>query len=193
MRDTELAQIELGDALLGLARAAIAHHLGRGPRPLVPDDARLRARGATFVTLTEDGELRGCIGSLRRSRPLGEDVIANAVAAASEDPRFEPLQADELDKVGVEVSLLSEPEYLELADEDALLAQLRPHEDGLILFSGCRSATFLPQVWEQLPAPRDFLAALKRKAGLTPDRPVPGLMAARYQVRKWKETRAEAS
>lgn len=193
MRDTELAQIELGDALLGLARAAIAHHLGRGPRPLVPDDARLRARGATFVTLTEDGELRGCIGSLRRSRPLGEDVIANAVAAASEDPRFEPLQADELDKVGVEVSLLSDPEYLEFADEDALLAQLRPHEDGLILFSGCRSATFLPQVWEQLPAPRDFLAALKRKAGLTPDRPVPGLMAARYQVRKWKETRAEAS
>lgn len=193
MRDTELAQIELGDALLGLARAAIAHRLGRGPRPLVPDDARLRARGATFVTLTEDGELRGCIGSLRRSRPLGEDVIANAVAAASEDPRFEPLQADELDKVGVEVSLLSEPEYLEFADEDALLAQLRPHEDGLILFSGCRSATFLPQVWEQLPAPRDFLAALKRKAGLTPDRPVPGLMAARYQVRKWKETRAEAS
>lgn len=193
MRDTELAQIELGDALLGLARAAIAHHLGRGPRPLVPDDVRLRARGATFVTLTEDGELRGCIGSLRRSRPLGEDVIANAVAAASEDPRFEPLQADELDKVGVEVSLLSDPEYLEFADEDALLTQLRPHEDGLILFSGCRSATFLPQVWEQLPAPRDFLAALKRKAGLTPDRPVPGLMAARYQVRKWKETRAEAS
>lgn len=193
MHDTELAETELGDTLLGLARAAIAHHLGRGPQPVVPDEARLRERGATFVTLTEDGELRGCIGSLRRGRALAEDVIANAVAAASADPRFEPLQAGELDRIRVEVSLLSEPEYLEFADEDALLAQLRPNEDGLIVFSGCRSATFLPQVWEQLPVPRDFLAALKRKAGLAPDRPVPGLMAARYQVRKWKEAEAEAS
>ena len=184
---------DLGSTLLALARQAIAHHLGRAPAPVVPDDPRLHAKGASFITLTKDGELRGCIGSLRRSRTLGDDVLANAVAAAMEDPRFAPLEADELDAVTVEVSLLSDPEYLEFAGEEALLAQLRPGEDGLIIFSGCRSATFLPQVWEQLPEPQQFLAALKHKAGLSTHREVAGLMAARYQVQKWKETEAEAS
>lgn len=184
---------ELGPILLGLARRSIAHRLGRGSAPTIPDDPRLREKGATFVTLTMDGELRGCIGSLRRSRALGEDVIHNAVAAAMEDPRFPPLSAAEFDAVTVEVSLLSEPEFLEFSGEQALLAQLRPGEDGLIIFSGCRSATFLPQVWEQLPEPQQFLAALKHKAGLPTNREVAGLMAARYHVRKWKETEAEAS
>ena len=184
---------ELGPILLGLARRAIAHRLGRGPAPTIPDDPRLREKGATFVTLTMDGELRGCIGSLRRSRALGEDVIHNAVAAAMEDPRFPPLSAAEFDAVTVEVSLLSEPEFLEFSGEQALLAQLRPGDDGLIIFSGCRSATFLPQVWEQLPEPQQFLAALKHKAGLPTNREAAGLMAARYHVRKWKETEAEAS
>ena len=182
MHDTEL-----GPILLRLARTAIAHNLGRGPRPSLPEDERLHERGASFVTLTENGDLRGCIGSLRRSRPLGEDVIANAIAAATQDPRFQPLTGDELDTVCIEVSVLSEPEFIDFADETALLAQLRPHEDGLILFSGCRSATFLPQVWTQLPTPEAFLAALKRKAGLPTDRPGPGLMAARYRVQKWSE------
>ena len=129
----------------------------------------------------------------RLSRKLGDDVLANAVAAAMEDPRFAPLEADELDAVTVEVSLLSDPEYLEFAGEEALLAQLRPGEDGLIIFSGCRSATFLPQVWEQLPDPHQFLAALKHKAGLPTHRETAGLMAARYHVQKWKETEQEAS
>ena len=184
---------DLGHTLLALARQAIAHRLGRAPAPVVPNDPRLHEKGATFVTLTKDGDLRGCIGSLRRSRRLGEDVLANAVAAAMEDPRFAPLEADELDTVTVEVSLLSDPEYLEFAGEEALLAQLRPGEDGLIIFSGCRSATFLPQVWEQLPEPHQFLAALKHKAGLPTHREAAGLMAARYHVRKWKETAQEAS
>ena len=188
MRDTDL-----GNTLLALARQAIAHRLGRVPAPVVPDDLRLHERGATFVTLTQDGELRGCIGSLRRARTLGEDVLANAVAAAMEDPRFAPLDADELDTITIEVSLLSEPEFLEFAGEEALLAQLRPGEDGLIIFSGCRSATFLPQVWEQLPDPHQFLAALKHKAGLPTHRETAGLMAARYHVQKWKETEQEAS
>lgn len=183
---------ELGNTLLRLARQAIAHHLGLGPAPGVDDDPRLRERGATFVTLTMGGELRGCIGSLRRQRPLGEDVIINAIAAASKDPRFPPLSTDEIDDVHVEVSLLSEPEFIDFSDEAELLHQLRPHEDGLILFSGCRSATFLPQVWEQLPDPPDFLAALKRKAGMPVGRPVDGLMAARYTVEKWEEAEKEA-
>ena len=184
---------DLGHTLLALARQAIAHHLGRAPAPVVPDDPRLHAKGATFITLTKDGDLRGCIGSLRRSRTLGDDVLANAVAAAMEDPRFPPLEAEELDAIAIEVSVLSEPEFLDFFGEEELLAQLRPGEDGLIIFSGCRSATFLPQVWEQLPEPQQFLAALKHKAGLSPHREVAGLMAARYQVQKWKETEAEAS
>jgi AmmeMemoRadiSam system protein A len=186
------ANTDLGATLLTLARQAIAHELGLAPSPRVGDDPQLHARGATFVTLTLNGELRGCMGSLRRQRPLGEDVIANAVAAASKDPRFAPLSVREFDDVHVEVSLLSEPEFIDFADEADLLRQLRPHEDGLILFAGCGSATFLPQVWEQLPEPRKFLAALKRKAGMPVGRPVDGLMAARYAVEKWEEPRQEA-
>lgn len=178
---------DLGAPLLARARRAIAHHLGLAAAPAASADTRLTARGATFVTLKKHGELRGCIGSLRAQRPLADDVAANAVAAASRDPRFAPLSASEFDDVDIEVSLLSEPEFIDFHDEADLLAQLRPGEDGLILFAGCRSATFLPQVWEQLPEPREFLAALKHKAGLDPLRPVDGLMAARYHVQKWRE------
>ncbi len=188
-----MSDTDFGTTLLKLARQAIAHRLGRGPAPEVPDDARLHQKGATFITLTRDGELRGCIGSLRRSRQLGEDIIANAVSAAMEDPRFPPLTAGELDTIAIEVSVLSEPEFLDFFGEEELLAQLRPGEDGLIIFSGCRSATFLPQVWEQLPEPRQFLAALKHKAGLPTNREVVELMAARYHVQKWKETEQEPS
>lgn len=183
---------DLGLQLLSLARRAIAHRLGLGPAAQPGEDPRLHDRGATFVTLTQDGELRGCIGSLRRQRNLGDDLIHNAVAAACEDPRFAPLTPAEFDAVRIEVSLLSEPDFLEFSDEADLLRQLRPHVDGLILFAGCRSATFLPQVWESLPEPRQFLAALKRKAGMPADRPVDGLMAARYTVQKWEEPAQES-
>ena len=188
-----MSDTELGPLLLRLARAAIAHHLGLGSRPEPVGDPRLDARGATFVTLTLDDELRGCIGSLRRTRKLGEDVIHNAVAAAFEDPRFPPLSRAEFERIAIEVSLLSEPEFIEFSTEAELMQQLRPHQDGLILFAGCRSATFLPQVWEQLPEPADFLAALKRKAGMPTARPVDGLMAARYAVQKWHEPERESS
>lgn len=176
---------ELGPILLDRARRAIAHTLGTAPAPAA--DPRLEERGATFVTLTRNGELRGCVGSVRAQRSLGEDVVYNAVGAATRDPRFPPLTRSELDGIRIEVSLLSEPEFLDFADEAGLLRQLRPGVDGLLLFAGCRSATFLPQVWEQLNEPEAFLAALKRKAGLPVERPANNLMAARYTVRKWKE------
>lgn len=177
---------ELGDILLSRARHAIAHELGAEPLP-PPDDPRLSDRAATFVTLRREGALRGCIGSVRPQRSLAEDVVLNAVGAAVRDPRFPPMTRGELPDVSVEVSLLSPPEFIEFSGEDDLLGRLRPGIDGLILFSGCSSATFLPQVWEQLPEPAKFLSALKQKAGLAPDRPAPNLMAAIYQVRKWKE------
>ena len=120
-------------------------------------------------------------------------VLGGPVDGAAPDPTSWIGQVMRVPGEPVEVSLLSDPEYLEFAGEEALLAQLRPGEDGLIIFSGCRSATFLPQVWEQLPEPHQFLAALKRKAGLPTHRETAGLMAARYHVRKWKETEQEAS
>ena len=177
---------ELGQILLAQARRAIADALGL-PAPDAPDDPRLAGRGATFVTLTLGGELRGCIGSLNAHRPLGQDVRDNAVAAALRDPRFPPLTAAEFAEVRVEVSLLTEPDFIEFRDEADALAQLEPGRDGVIFFNGCQRATFLPQVWEQLPERRQFMAALKQKARLPPDFWGPNVMIARYHVRKWHE------
>lgn len=176
----------LGRVLLSQARLAIGTALAQ-PAPPALDDPRLTERGATFVTLTLDGELRGCIGSLNAHRPLGEDVRDNAVAAALRDSRFSPLSAAEFKRVRVEVSLLTEPDFIDFKDEADALAQLEPGRDGVILFNGCQKATFLPQVWEQLPDRRTFMAALKQKARLPVDFWSPNIMIARYHVNKWKE------
>ncbi|ENO87900.1 AmmeMemoRadiSam system protein A [Thauera linaloolentis] len=184
---------EPGPLLLRLAREAIAHHLGLGPAPEAGSHPCLAERGATFVTLTVDGQMRGSIGSVRRTRPLGADVIANAVAAASQDPRFRPLDGSEFTRLEIEVCLLDEPEFIDFSDEADLLRRLRPHEDGVILFSGCRGTTLLPGMWAQLPRPELFLAALKEKAGIPIERPVDGLMAARYGVRTWRTDGTYAS
>ena len=177
---------QLGQILLAQARKAIADALGL-PAAAAPDHPQLAERGATFVTLTLDGELRGCIGSLNAHRPLGQDVRDNAVSAALRDPRFPPLSAAEFADVRVEVSLLTEPDFIEFRDEADALAQLVPGRDGVIFFNGCQRATFLPQVWEQLPERRQFMAALKQKARLPVDFWGPNVMIARYQVRKWHE------
>ena len=177
---------QLGQVLLAQARKAIADALGL-PAPAAPDHPQLAERGATFVTLTLDGELRGCIGSLNAHRPLGQDVRDNAVSAALRDPRFPPLSAAEFASVQVEVSLLTEPDFIEFRDEADALAQLVPGRDGVIFFNGCQRATFLPQVWEQLPERRQFMAALKQKARLPVDFWGPNVMIARYQVQKWHE------
>lgn len=177
---------DLGDRLLTRARAAIEHALGLRDAP-PDDDPALTERGATFVTLTRDGKLRGCIGSIKPQRSLAEDVAANAQAAALRDTRFSPLTADEWPGVRVEVSQLGRAEFIEATDEATVLERLRPGEDGVILFNGCQQATFLPQVWEQLPEPRAFLAALKVKAGLSADFWGPAIMVATYPVRKWRE------
>lgn len=178
---------ELGPRLLARARAAIEHALGLRPEA-PPIDPALAERGATFVTLKRHGQLRGCIGSLQPQRPLGEDVAANAVAAALRDPRFAALTADEWPDIRLEVSLLGRAEFLDASTEDEVLAKLRPGEDGVIFFNGCQRATFLPQVWEQLPEPRQFLAELKKKARLPADFWGPSVMVATYPVLKWKET-----
>jgi AmmeMemoRadiSam system protein A len=177
---------DLGRALLTIARSAIAERLGL-PRSAEVSHAGLQQPSATFVTLKQSGELRGCMGSLQALRPLGADVCHNAIAAAFRDPRFAPLVAAELEETSVEVSLLSTSERVEVATEDELLARLRPGVDGLILQFGWHRATFLPQVWEHLVERREFLSELKRKAGLPADFWSPALNVFRYEVTKWVE------
>jgi len=177
-----------GQTLLTLARSAIAAHLDL-PADEVALQDWLRAPGATFVTLTQRGDLRGCIGSLAAHRPLHQDVEANALAAAFRDPRFAPLQRHELDITRVEVSLLSAAQPMQFSSEAEALSLLQPGEDGVILETGRYRSTFLPQVWEQLPTPEAFLAQLKRKAGLPADFWSDDLRLSRYRVTKWKETR----
>lgn len=176
----------LGVALIALARAAISRELGL-PLPEVKPHPRLNDPGAVFVTLTQHGRLRGCIGSLEAWRPLAQDVQQNAVAAAFRDPRFEPLTAGEFPRTCVEVSLLSTPEPMHFSSEDDALAQLVPGHDGVIFECDGRRSTFLPQVWEQLPEPREFMANLKQKAGLPAGFWQPDVSLSRYRVEKWKE------
>jgi hypothetical protein len=181
------AEPDLGAALLARARNAIAGRLGAA---LVPEPAhpQLADHGATFVTLHDArGQLRGCIGRLLAIDRLDADVRHNAVQAAFADPRFKPVSAGEWPTLAVEVSLLGAPEPLPPAASEAeALRSIEPGIDGLILEWRGHRATFLPQVWEQLPAPREFMAALKRKAGLAADFWAPDVKLERYRARKFK-------
>ena len=179
---------ELGAALLRLARAAIGEQLGK-PAPAGASQARLQEPGATFVTLTQQGQLRGCIGSLEAHRALLHDVRENALAAAFRDPRFSPLAEEEFEITRVEVSLLTTPEPLAFRDEADFMAQLRPGVDGIVFQYGRHRSTFLPQVWESLPDSVQFMQQLKRKAGLPPNFWHQEVTIARYEVTKWKEGR----
>ena len=174
-----------GRVLLDIARAAIAE----GPEARAAFDWReewLRAPAASFVTLREAGELRGCIGSVDAYRPLGDDVARNAHAAAYRDPRFPPVRPAEIPALDVEVSVLTPRVPLAAASEDEALAKLRPGEDGLYLEYQDFHATFLPQVWESLPEPRAFLDELRRKARLPARFWHPDLRLSRYGVEKYK-------
>ncbi len=173
---------------MALARDAIARELGeRPPTPCLPRPGWLDTPGAVFVTLTRHGRLRGCIGSLEAHRPLWRDLEANARAAAFDDPRFPPMTPAEWPDTRVEVSVLSPARPMDFSGEEEALAQLRPGIDGVILEYGWHRATFLPQVWEQLPDPLEFMAHLKNKAGLAPDFWADGIRLSRYSVDKFKE------
>ena len=173
---------------MALARQALHEAVG-GP-PVEVDgapDPELERPGACFVTLTKDGELRGCIGALDARRPLAEDVRHNTRAAALEDSRFPPVTASELDRIELEVSVLSPLEPLEHEDERDLLRRLRPGVDGLVIQHGAHRATYLPQVWKSLPEPRRFLRELKIKAGLHPDFWADDMRAWRFTVESFRE------
>lgn len=161
--------VPLQQQLLRVARQSIAYTLDNGREFMLRAadfSDELQQRRATFVTLTIQGQLRGCIGTLEAYRPLVEDVAGNACAAAFQDPRFAPLARPELERIVIHVSVLSPSEPMTFSSEDDLVRQLRPGIDGLIIQQGSRRSTFLPSVWEQLPDPAKFLLHLKHKAGI---------------------------
>jgi len=178
--------------LLRLAREAMETAV-RG-RALEPLDTKsltplLRADGASFVTLTIDEDLRGCIGALEAYQPLAEDVREHAIAAALQDPRFSPVRESELSRIMLEVSRLTAPQLLEYSSSDDLLKKLHPHVDGVILRDGHRRATFLPQVWEKIPDPAEFLGHLCQKMGVRANYwRETKLQVQIYQVEEFHET-----
>jgi AmmeMemoRadiSam system protein A len=176
--------------LLQVARQSIHEGLLTG-EPDVPDpgldEASLLEPGASFVTLTIENHLRGCIGSLQAGRPLLVDVAENAFSAAFRDPRFNSLKADEFPRLHICIALLGNPELLPVSSEQDLCAQLRPGVDGLILSDGERRATFLPSVWSQLNSPEAFVRRLKEKGGWPTDYWGPEIICERYTVETFEE------
>ncbi|MFA5626770.1 MAG: AmmeMemoRadiSam system protein A [Thiohalomonadaceae bacterium] len=179
--------------LLRVAESAIQHGLEHGSTISIDAKdypAELRSIQASFVTLHHRDKLRGCIGSLTAIRPLVEDVARHAYAAAFEDPRFTPLSQAELPDLTIHISILSRPEPLQFANEAELLQQLRPGIDGIILQDQNHRATFLPSVWESLPAADNFWQQLKRKAGLPADWWSNTLQVERYTTQNFTHSQA---
>ncbi len=178
-----------GRVLVDLARKTIADRLGvNAGEVTIPKDPVFSSRRGTFVTLKIDHELRGCIGNLGPDEKVVDGIRRNAINAAFNDFRFSPLTRDELDKIDIEVSILTEPRPLAHEGGADLLSKLRPHVDGVIIRQGGAGATFLPQVWEQLPDPREFMEHLCRKAGLSKDAwKSRNLGVSTYQVQYFEE------
>ena len=182
-----MTTINQGEILLPIARSSIAEALGQ-KHEAIEDAPWLKQQAACFVTLTQQGKLRGCIGTLEAFRSLLDDVKSNAIAAAFKDTRFSPLISEELNDTEIEISLLSAMQALNFSNEQEALTQLKPGIDGVVLEFGRYRSTFLPQVWQQLPATTDFMAQLKQKAGLNADFWADEIKLSRYTVSKWKES-----
>lgn len=176
---------------LRLARQALQSRAARGKAPAIhlPSfPAVMQGQSATFVTLTLEDRLRGCIGSLKAHRPMASDIMENAIKAGFEDPRFAPVTADELKNCQIEIALLSRPAPMTFLDQDDLLNQLVPGRDGLILQSNSHRGTFLPKVWDSLPTPEAFFSGLRVKAGLSRDHWSPDMKIWRYMAEAFEES-----
>jgi len=177
--------------LLAFARESIVNAVAGRRLPALPENRLtepLRAQGAAFVTLTIAGDLRGCIGSLQAYRPLVEDVQQHAVDAALNDYRFQPVSDIEVPLLEIEISVLTKPEPLRYSSPEELPKLLKPNQDGVVLRDGSLSATFLPQVWEQLPTPEVFLGHLCQKMGVSADHWRRKLLnVSIYHVEEFKE------
>jgi AmmeMemoRadiSam system protein A len=175
-----------GEALLDVAVASVRYGLAHGkPLPVRAEEfaPALRKAGASFVTLHAGAALRGCIGTARAWRALIADVAGNGFAAAFEDPRFDEVTPDRLGELDIELSLLGAPVPIAASSEAELIAALAPGRDGVILSEGARRSLFLPQVWDTVPDPAEFLRHLKDKAGWDKDYWSPCIVAERFEVR----------
>ncbi len=181
--------------LLDLAHQSIVAAVTQDRTPRVELDSlpdRLQQPGASFVTLTRSGLLRGCIGTLKREFPLAQDVVQRAAAAATDDPRFPPLQTDEIEDTVIEISVLTTPQSLEYNAPDEIPNLLVPGRDGVTIVHGFKKATFLPQVWEKVDGPEDFLTMLCQKARLPADAWKRGeLEISTYRVESFHRTRTK--
>jgi hypothetical protein len=178
---------ELGEVLLRGARAAIASSFG-GPPPETPHPIDgLFDRGACFVTLTDEGELRGCVGNVVAESTLWDALLHNAHAAAFRDHRFAPLSASELERAHISVSVLSPLTEVPARTEAELVGHLRIGTDGVVLRWRGRSATFLPQMWERLPDPHEFLLHLRRKGNFPSEHWPPGIAASKFTIEEYAE------
>ncbi len=180
-----------GRQLLELARQSLVAAVREGAPPEIdPTTAPPwlgRIRGC-FITLTKQGELRGCVGQVMPLHPLGEAVIKAARSAALRDSRFSAVEPGELPQIRIEVSVLTEPGELNAPSPEALLGQLRPGEDGVVLRVGSQVSTFLPKVWDHLPDKVDFLNRLAQKAGCAADAwRQPGASISIYQAESFSE------
>lgn len=184
-----------GKYLLGVARKTIRDRLSKAEEPQIdPKDLpeKFQERLGTFVTVTIDGNLRGCIGHIIPRETLIEGIRVNALNAAFRDPRFSPLTQEEFDKIELEISILTPPQELTYTDAEDLLDKLRPGIDGVIIKKGFNEATFLPQVWEQLPDKREFLTHLCLKAGLSAySWETEKLQVSIYQVQAFEEEKSK--
>ena len=188
--DLENSGDAIGEELLRLARGSIDYGLiNKEPLPVDCDELPrlLTDPAATFTTLHVEGRLRGCCGTLEAARPLAADVAHSAFRAAFRDPRFDPVGKHELQAIRLEVSVLSPMESIPVSDEADLLERLTPGVDGLVIAADGRDATFLPKVWEMLPDPQQFLAALKAKCGLADDYWSERLEFSRYRTTYYSE------
>jgi AmmeMemoRadiSam system protein A len=191
---------EQGQLLVKLARHSLMERLGKQvPQSKIDSlnaalaDPCFQISCGTFVTLKINGQLRGCIGNLTSNESLVSGIRRNTINAAFHDPRFAPLSASELSLVEIEISILTEPQPLNYRDGADLLKKLRPDVDGVTICLGRASATFLPQVWEQLPDPQGFLANLCMKAGLAADAwKNRRLEVSTYQVQHFEEHTARS-
>ena len=183
----EIERIEL----LRLARLSIDRAVAGQSLPelnLETYPVTFQQNGATFITLTIQGRLRGCIGTLEAYQPLVQDVCEHAVAAAMSDYRFSQVRSEELSEIQIEISRLTTPQLVQFETPEQLISKLRPNIDGVILKDGYRRSTFLPQVWESLPQPEDFLAHLCRKMDASSDCwKQKGIQVFIYQVEKFTE------
>ncbi len=184
-----------GNILIQVAEAAIIQRLQPAEKKAAPDlsdipSSWLKEKRGVFVTLQKNGALRGCIGTLEPDKTLLEGVQENACHAAFDDTRFSPVTREELEDIQIEISLLSVPEKLHYSDAQDLLTRIVPFQDGVIVQKGYHRATFLPQVWEQLPDPEAFLTHLCLKAGLDAHAWQTGdLTLSTYQVQSFTEIR----